>query len=338
MTDYKLYPCPTGFYCYPGEDPHLCPAGQMRNITGAGHPDECPPCRDGFYCPNDTINMHGIPCEPGFNCSEGAATPDVCPAGYYCPAETGTPPPCPEGFYCPGGTIIPIVCEKPYYCPLGSYDPVICDLGYQAVDHAGIRYDMDLSCRICPNGTYGNYTDRSICEACPAGFYCPAGTGNGDENECWMGTYCPTGSHEPTSCPRGTYGTRTRAESSSDCTLCPADTYSNIEYATRCEPCGGTSEAAPGSSQCTCKGKYRTFQKSFKACVCLAGYVYFDELDNQRSELDGDEDCQLISDERCGTRQVRDSSTRKCVDPESYSCSNYGGCAAASYNQDFGRY
>ncbi|KAH3741464.1 hypothetical protein DPMN_048189, partial [Dreissena polymorpha] len=337
MTDYSLYPCPSGFYCRNGEDPELCPAGRMRNTSGAGEPEDCPLCRAGYYCPNDTINLHGIPCRPGYYCPTGSPIELLCPPGMYCEGVTGDPPLCPPGYYCPGGTIEPILCEKPFYCPLNSSYPSVCDLGYQALDHAGLRYDSTLSCRICPAGTYGNYTDRSICEACPGGYYCPAGTGHGDSNICRMGSYCPVGSHYEKSCPRGTYGTFTRAEAVSDCTLCPANAYSNLDYATRCETCGKTSTSPEGSTACSCKGKYRTFQESFKACVCLAGYVYYDDLDLEKSELDGDEDCQLISDDRCSTHQVRDSSTRKCVDPDTVSCEGWGGCASAYYSTDQGR-
>lgn len=339
MTDYSMYPCPAGFYCTPGEEPHLCPAGRMRNTTGAGEPDDCPLCRPGYYCPNDTINLHGIPCRATFYCPEGSSLETICPAGYYCEAVTGIPPICPPGYYCPTGTEVPIECEKPAYCPEGSNMTLFCPLGYQAQDHAGIRYDVSVSCRICPPGTYGNHSDRSVCESCPAGYYCPEGTGHGDTNPCRIGSYCPVGSHVETPCPGGYYGTLQIATKLADCTACPANTYSNTEFATKCEPCGGTSESSAGSTSCTCKGKYRSFGPSYKTCTCLAGYVYYDELDNEKSDLDGDEDCQLISDERCSTNQVRDPSTRQCVNPDTVDCDQTGGCdgTTATFDRDYGR-
>ena len=41
--------------------------------------------------------MIGIPCEPGFQCPEGSASPSVCPEGFYCPKQTGEPKECPAG-------------------------------------------------------------------------------------------------------------------------------------------------------------------------------------------------------------------------------------------------
>lgn len=339
MTDYSLYPCPSGFYCIRGEEPHLCPAGRMRNETGAGDPTDCPLCRAGYYCPNDTINTHGIPCPERYFCEEGAALPTDCEPGYYCPAVTGVAPICPAGYFCEGLTLNPELCEKPYYCPEGSNMTFICPLGYQAMDHAGIRYDVTESCRICPAGTYGNYTDRSICESCPPGYYCPEGTGHGNTYPCTKGSYCPYGSYQPTSCPKGYYGTTDLATSISDCTACPAKTFSNNDFATECETCGGTSTSSVGSTACTCKGKYRDFQLSIRACVCKSGYIYYDETNTVRVDGDSSEDCQQISDERCNAHQQRDAATRKCVDPDTVDCSNYGSCTGSGYyNRDFGRY
>jgi hypothetical protein len=78
--------------------------------------------------------------------------------------------------------------------------------------HAGIRYNMSLSCRVCPPGTYGNHTNRTTCETCPAGYYCPEGTGHGDSNPCPIGYFCPIGSDSPTPCPVGMIGRKIRAD------------------------------------------------------------------------------------------------------------------------------
>ena len=326
MVDYSLYPCPIGYYCVRGEEPKLCPAGRMRNTTGAGEASDCPLCRAGYYCPNDTVNTEGIPCRERYYCPEGSALETLCDPGYYCPAVTGNPPLCPAGYYCEAGVVNGILCEKPYYCPEGSNMTFICPLGYQALDHAGIRYDVSLSCRVCPAGTYGNYTDRSICESCPAGYYCPEGTGHGDTNICNIGYYCPVGSAVQTPCPFGYYGTREIATSLSDCSICPAGTYNDIAAATICKPCGGSGSAPAGSATCECIGKFRYFQESSKACVCLSGYLYYDQADDRGSDEDSREDCQKIVDKRCSRHQVRLARTRGCVDPNTYDCSDKGGC------------
>lgn len=338
MTDYSLYPCPSGYYCLIGENPHLCPTGSMRNTTGAGDPSDCPLCREGYYCPNDTVNKHGIPCPEQYYCEEGAPLPTDCEAGTYCPAVTGVAPICPAGYYCPGLTLNPIQCVTPYYCPEGSNMTLICPLGYQALDITGIRYSEDTACRICPIGTYGNYTDRSKCESCPPGYYCPAGTGNGDTNPCTVGSYCPQGSYQMTSCPLGYYGTKSIATSESDCTACEAGTYSNTEFATFCQGCGGTSKSKAGSSACSCKGKYRTFQETSSACVCTGGYIFYDETDQLQTSDDGSEDCQLISYDRCSSHEQYLSATGVCINPDSYDCSDTGGCSGtASFNSGLSR-
>lgn len=60
MADYTAYLCPIGHYCLEAEEPALCPAGRMRDTPGAANYTDCPLCRDGYYCPNDTINTMGM--------------------------------------------------------------------------------------------------------------------------------------------------------------------------------------------------------------------------------------------------------------------------------------
>lgn len=329
MADYSTYPCPPGYYCLSGQEPILCPAGRMRNSSGAADYADCDLCRPGYYCPNDTINTQGIPCRGTYECPTGSPIESDCRPGHYCPPVTGTPPICPPGYYCPNATETPILCIYPFYCPEGSNMTLACDLGYQALTHAGIRYDKAMSCRICPPGYYGNSTTRATCELCPAGFYCPEGTGHGNTNPCLIGTYCPIGSDHPTNCPAGYRGEKLRAESFYDCHGCPAGTYSDTEAATHCKPCGSSSYSTGNSSICTCLGKYRSFQKSVGSCVCLSGYIYYDETDTQQTEENSDEDCQQIVDTRCTEYEVRLSSTRQCVLKENVDCN--AGCDSSGY-------
>ena len=341
MTNYTRYPCPAGYYCLTGHDPALCPAGTMRNTTGAGSPSDCPPCRAGYFCPNDTINTHGIPCDPTFECPEGAPLEVDCRPGHYCEGVTGVPPICPPGYYCPGATDWPINCTFPDYCPEGSNMTLQCDLGYRARDHAGIRYDESISCEMCPPGYYGNRTDRSGCDRCPAGYYCPAGTGNGNENPCQEGYYCPAQSADQTPCPVGHYGTILLATNLADCQQCRTNSFQNREGKTKCRPCGATSGCNPGSASCTCVGKFRNFQKSGKYCVCQGGYHYYNEADKKFTDKDGLEDCQKIVFPRCSAHETRDAATGQCVNPDTYDCSqerkcqDSGGCY---YDSNFGRY
>ena len=320
ISDYTGYECPVGFFCPAGGEPELCPAGTLRNTTGAASAADCPDCRPGYYCPNDTINTEGIPCRPTYECPSGASIEVDCRPGHYCVGVTGFPPLCPPGYYCPGATETPINCTLPYYCPQGSNMTMKCDLGYRAMDHAGIRYDPAQSCNICPPGTYGNYTDRSICETCPAGYYCPEGTAHGDTNPCPIGYYCPIGSDSPTACPAGMRGYKLRSEGFGECQACPANTFNDLPGQTYCRPCGSSSYSTGGAAICTCEGNYRAFQKSVGTCVCLAGYIYYDEVDSQQTESNSDQDCQQIVDTRCSVYEVRMAADRTCRLPENVDC------------------
>ena len=337
MSEYNETLCPIAHYCAEASEPVLCPAGRMRPNPGAGAPTECPLCRPGYYCPNDTENTMGIPCNATYECPEGASIPVYCRPGHYCPQMTGTPPICPGGYYCPAATDIPILCEYPDYCPEGSNATRMCNLGYQSMNHAGLRQNMSVSCRICPAGTYSNSTNRSSCDTCPSGYYCPPGTGNGDTHECPVGSYCPIGSGEPLPCLAGSYGKRARAASPSDCALCPAQYYTDIPGMKACKPCGSSAESKVGSVLCTCRGKYRSFQPSDGSCTCESGYIYYDETDLRKEEGNSEDDCQPRVDTRCSADEARDSSTRQCVKVNRVDCSEECGADGGNFNADFGK-
>jgi len=40
----------------------------FRNETGAASELDCNLCPPGYYCPNDTENSFGIPCEQTYEC------------------------------------------------------------------------------------------------------------------------------------------------------------------------------------------------------------------------------------------------------------------------------
>lgn len=293
----------------------------MRDVPGAEGPLNCTLCRPGYYCPNDTVNTQGIPCQETYECPPGASLEIDCRSGHYCVGITGIPPICPGGYYCPNATDTPIPCYYPEYCPEGSNMTLKCPLGYRAIDHPGVRYDISISCEICPNGTYGNHTEREVCLICPAGYYCPAGTGHGDSNPCPVGSYCPLGSAQPQPCPRGMYGKLYRAQNYGDCALCPAGYYNDLLGQKACRPCGTSSTSAEGSATCTCLGSLRSFQPSDGSCKCLSGHIYYNEADIKEDDGNSDIDCQPIVDTRCGIYQTRISSTRECVDASTYDCS-----------------
>ena len=321
MADYTVNPCPVAHYCPEASEPYLCPAGQMRSNPGAGSTGDCPLCRAGYYCPNDTVNTEGIPCEETYACPSGSALPEECPGGRYCPPVTGDGIICPAGYYCPNATgTSPYECPFPTYCETGSNRTYLCPLGYMAIPHSDLRTSLGQSCSMCPAGTYGNHTERLVCEICPEGYYCPNGTGMGDSNPCPIGYYCPLGSGSPSPCPAGMYGKYAKSTAFSDCLQCPENTYNVAQGQRACRPCGSSATSGLGQSKCGCTGKYRSFQTSDGACVCLSGYMYYDEADRNQTDANSDKDCQPIVRERCTASMIRLASTGSCVDPSTYDC------------------
>ena len=323
IADYLVNPCPVGHYCAEASEPYFCPAGRMRPLPGAGKPDDCTLCREGYYCPNDTDNTKGIPCEETFACPKGTAIPDECHPGRYCRALSGVGTICPAGYYCPNATgSNPYECPYPTYCETGSNRTYLCPLGYSAVPHAGLRTRLDISCQICPAGTYGNHSQRLWCEICPPGYYCPEGTGMGDSNPCPVGYYCPNNSAMAIPCPAGMYGKDQKAEAMNQCYECPESTFNNAAGQKACRPCGSSASAGLGQSRCECIGKFRAFQTSDGACRCLSGYLYYDEGDRGQTDSNSDKDCQPIVRPRCSPPTVRQASTGICENPDTYDCSS----------------
>lgn len=320
MADFAGFECPPGFFCLTGQGPEVCPAGRMRDTAGATGPTDCPLCRAGYYCPNDTINTQGIPCRETYECPEGASIEIDCRAGHYCNGTTGIPPICPPGYFCKNATDTPLLCEFPDYCPEGSNMTLQCDLGYRAIKHTGIRYDKTVSCEICKGGTYSNSTDRAACYMCPEGYYCPAGTGNGDTYPCEKGYYCPAGSDAPIPCKPGMYGDIYKADKYGLCKPCAAGTFQNREGQSSCRLCGSFGTSEKQSSTCKCKGKHRSYQMSDGACICKTGYIYYDEVGKKKSNGNSKEDCQELVHEHCAQNEVRDASTGKCVVAENVDC------------------
>ncbi|RUS80922.1 hypothetical protein EGW08_011303, partial [Elysia chlorotica] len=321
MADYSNNLCPPGYFCLEGDEPRLCPAGRMRDTPGAINATDCPLCRPGYYCPNDTDNTQGIPCRETFECPEGASIEIDCRPGYFCNGTTGDPYICPGGYYCPNATDTPIPCYYPYYCPEGSNMTLTCPLGYKADHPSGIRDTLAKSCSPCPAGYYGNDTDRADCYVCPAGYYCPEMTHHGTDNPCPVGSYCPEGSAWYTPCPAGMYGTKALAEDYGDCSPCPADNYNDVPGQKACRKCGSSATAEAGSAMCSCRGKYRYYLPSDGSCLCLSGYIYYDEASELATDGDSAENCQQIVDSICSSTEVRWGSDRTCVNPNTIDCS-----------------
>ena len=211
----KAVRCPTGSYCSGGVRTP-CPNGTYNMKQGMGAPTACLPCPAGGYCPSPTKI---VPCDPGtYSLSTGntASACSPCPAGTYCPAKgTATPIPCGPGTFSVGATTSGSKTVGPIQCipaAPGYYLP----------------------------GT-GNTSGPGI--PCPAGGYCPGGSGA--PLDCPVGSYClstsgggGSGVTIPILCPAGTYGATvnlTTAACSGPCLagyICPAG--SKIDSVTKC--------------------------------------------------------------------------------------------------------
>ncbi|MGH0162299.1 UNVERIFIED_CONTAM: hypothetical protein FKN15_067495 [Acipenser sinensis] len=329
LTDYVHHPCPPGFWCPGSGSPVLCPAGTMRTEPGSTAVSHCDPCTAGFYCPDPMVtgqpNIHGIPCRASSECPPGAVTEVLCRAGSYCGPQTGAPSACPGG------------CVFPFYCPPSSSRLLPCDGGFMPVNVSGLRDSLERSCVECRSGTYRPSLESELhCLPCPAGYHCPQGTEHYMSNSCPIGYYCPAGTALAVPCPPGSYGNSTQAKHRGECYPCPADTFNHLFGQKACFPCGSSSFSLPGAASCICRGLNRAFQQSDGSCICRAGYVYYNELDQKRSTGNSDMDCQSEVNERCGPGEVRLASTRECVLPGGYDCTAACGSQGGNLSVELG--
>ncbi|RXM94816.1 hypothetical protein EOD39_17575 [Acipenser ruthenus] len=301
----------------------------MRTEPGSTAVSHCDPCTAGFYCPDPMVtgqpNIHGIPCRASYECPPGAVTEVLCRAGSYCGPQTGAPSACPGG------------CVFPFYCPPSSSRLLPCDGGFMPVNVSGLRDSLERSCVECRSGTYRPSLESELhCLPCPAGYHCPQGTEHYMSNSCPIGYYCPASTALAVPCPPGSYGNSTQAKHRGECYPCPADTFNHLFGQKACFPCGSSSFSLPGADSCICRGLNRAFQQSDGSCICRAGYVYYNELDQKRSTGNSDMDCQSEVNERCGPGELRLASTRECVLPGGYDCTAACGSQGGNLSVELG--
>ncbi|OEH77833.1 hypothetical protein cyc_01966 [Cyclospora cayetanensis] len=153
----------------------------------------------------------GIPCPPGYYCTEGATEPSNCNRGSFRLEKGGRWPSdcslCPAGYYCTPTVAIPTPCPKGHYCSRGSQTPTACPERYY-------------------NAREGQ-SSSSSCLLCPAGMTCPQeGTSElTDENLCPEGHYCIQGSSKALPCAAGYHNPQMGSLSSSDCRPCPGGIF-----------------------------------------------------------------------------------------------------------------
>ena len=187
-----------------------CPVNTYMNEYGAGAQADCKKCREGYQCPEQSIE--GDPCDPGFYCPSNGSTIE-CNVGTYNTLTGQTDrsacKPCPAGYYC-NETGLPD--KKGHECPPGHFCAVRneiarCGEGFMRPQPKG---ENAASCLPCENGRYcpANTTDGHITGyECPAGSYCPYNetAGTGKPKDCPFGRFCDNGTATPQPCEGGFY-------------------------------------------------------------------------------------------------------------------------------------
>ncbi|KAJ1479739.1 hypothetical protein T484DRAFT_2850924 [Baffinella frigidus] len=220
--------CPPGHFCTPGmvnlEDGR-CPRGTYSPYYSLANVSQCLMCPRGSYC--DTLGATAVtaPCAAGYYCTGGAADEQagtcdirslVCDTP-SCEAMHGVA----ANASC-GGT-----CTAGNYCPEGSYQETPCTAG-----------------SYCGDPALGN-----VSGLCNPGYYCKAGSDSAfgisyNQSACPQGSYCPAGTADPNSCPRGTSSAGRGMVSVDDCLKCEAGYYcpfseggNNLDGLTNKKPC-----------------------------------------------------------------------------------------------------
>ncbi|TYZ59327.1 hypothetical protein PybrP1_004972 [[Pythium] brassicae (nom. inval.)] len=222
-TETQCVSCPPGRYC---ETPGL--------FLSTGN------CFAGYYCTGGSRNATQFASPPGFFSLTGASVPTPCPLGQFNlhPTQERCVD-CPAGFYCgSSATVQPLVCPTGTYCPKSSALPLKCSPGtFSSVE--GLV--AENQCEGCPAGYFcDSYGLPAPSGKCFEGFVCthsspvanPVGQPFGFI--CPAGHYCPEGSGAGVQCPNGTFRASVGGTSSSSCAPCPGGFY-----------CEGTALTAP---------------------------------------------------------------------------------------------
>ena len=193
----------------------------------------------------------------GYTAIHGMFSPEKCLYGHYADAATITsaspipdcqfvPPGKTCGSACTGSTQ-EVNCPTGYWCNAadensGAIHKYPCPPGYKA--NAGTNHaTMADACTLCSAGSYCDGADLPE-TACPAGYFCPAGTKFATQFPCPAATKSSVG-----------------ASSAADCTACAAGKF--------CPPGTGIDRACPPGSSC------QGLQLDRYSDLCAAG-KYFD--------------------------------------------------------------
>nr|PIL98000.1 GCC2 and GCC3 domain-containing protein [Toxoplasma gondii COUG] len=321
VVDYKLFPCPTGYFCGAGVlEPEACPAGTYGAAPKLTRADLCEACPPGIVCTtrdeeDGSRRPQALGCPAGYVCPKSTSTPTLCPAGTFCPRGTSTPRTCPAGYFCPEGAETPVLCSKGTFCLEGATEPSVCPAGYKAKDSCVGAYSVEACCEPCPVATYSDRPGATHCSPCAAGYICKGGatTAKPSAEEtssegyvCPPGYYCLEGASEPTPCPAGTFRDQPGGEALDGCSPCPHGTFQRFPGMASCTKCGehAVSEKSVGSTTCTCLGISRFYQIEDGTCPCYARSS--PQGGEPQESQDGRSPCEAKLYPRCASGSHRD--------------------------------
>jgi hypothetical protein len=257
--------CEAGYYCPQGSSNgqmNACPAGTYSAATGLSDATQCTTCPAGFYCPS--ASTAPTTCGEGYYRISTGGTQfsdcTVCSAGYYCGVNATLESECGIGSYSDVGASSCLPCESGYYCSSKTTSKTNMENNGATWDNSGDTEGKCFPGVLCGSGM--SRAPTMLQDACPAGFYCPAGAtyavpcpagtynpsvgiyhvdnctdspagfyttlnSTAVVGQCEPGFYCPVGSSSPTQvpCPARYYRQEYGAGSAEDCSLCIAGGY-----------------------------------------------------------------------------------------------------------------
>jgi len=220
-------PCPAGSHCPSGVNAHTpCNVGSYQPAT---QQESCLVCMDGYDCDEEGISdlRDDLLCSAGYYCV--AAVKEACPAGTYRGSAGGDSSAscvtCPAGKYCVQATVTPADCVARRYCEAGATGADddehggLCEPGYYCPEGAEAQVACSKTFYCSGDGNF------QLVDTCSAGYYCPEASISATQVECPAGSFCPAGSGEPVECSPGTYNPEVQRSAADDCVPCPAGYY-----------------------------------------------------------------------------------------------------------------
>ncbi|KAL4524675.1 hypothetical protein Ndes2526A_g06790 [Nannochloris sp. 'desiccata'] len=295
-ADLSCPACEPGFYC-PADStsstlPTECAVGTYSSILGQSSCDSCP---DSTYAPSEGSSQCLTCASPDVVGSSGATCVSTeceadktfnydtvvcdCAPGYYASGD-GACTICPANTYSSGGPTDTVVasctaCPTGQVSDAGSSSCSYCPDGQVKIGEVCGRCSAGQEARIVSPRTY------ATCEACPFGYYNPAGTDGGQFDMCQRcedGKKTDAGKTLCINCAPGTFSIwntlsdRVPANDPTLCAACSAGGYS-ASGASKCILCAGGAQATPNRDSCVrcTAGTYRIFSSAEGCQACPAG-------------------------------------------------------------------